>query len=119
MHDALLGESMSAAYKLTELGRAQPGMVLAADLLDRQGQMLLPQGAKLTESSLASLARHGVDMLPLVQAEAVPSAIDTAAVLARLDYLFRKNDAESADDWATGNLRRYIRDYRLGPEVAQ
>jgi hypothetical protein len=109
---------MSAAYKLTELGRAQPGMVLATDLLDRQGQMLLPQGASLTESSLKSLARHGVDMLPIMQAEAPMPAVDVAAVQARLDYLFRKNDAESADDWATGNLRRYITAYRLGTGVA-
>jgi hypothetical protein len=109
---------MSSAYKLTELGRARPGMVLATDLLDRQGQMLLPQGAVLTETALASLARHGVDMLPIVQAEAPASVIDAGAVQARLDHLFRKNDAGSADDWATSNLRRYIEDYRLEREVA-
>jgi hypothetical protein len=93
-------------------------MVLATDLLDRQGQMLLPQGAVLTETALASLARHGVDMLPIVQAEAPASVIDAGAVQARLDHLFRKNDAGSADDWATSNLRRYIEDYRLEREVA-
>jgi hypothetical protein len=109
---------MSSAYKLTELGRAQPGMVLATDLLDRQGQILLPQGAILTESSLASLGRHGVDMLPIVQAGTPEPAVDAAAVQARLDHLFRKNDAASADDWATAHLRRYIEDYRLGREVA-
>jgi hypothetical protein len=109
---------MSSAYKLTELGRAQPGMVLATDLLDRQGQKLLPQGAILTESALASLARHGVDMLPIVQDGTAAPVIDATAVQARLDYLFRKNDADCAGDWATANLRRYIEDYRLGREVA-
>jgi hypothetical protein len=110
---------MSAVYKLTELGRARPGMILAADLLDRQGQMLLPQGATLTAASLASLARHGVDMLPIAPADgATEQVVDAPAVQARLDHLFRKNDADSADDWATGHLRRYIEDYRLEREVA-
>jgi hypothetical protein len=109
---------MSSAYKLTELARARPGMALAADLLDRQGQLLLPKGATLTETSLASLARHGVDMLPIEQAGTPAPAVDVAAVQARLDYLFRKNDAGSPDDWATSHLRRYVEDYRLEREVA-
>jgi hypothetical protein len=109
---------MSAVYKLTELARARPGMILATDLLDRQGQMLLPQGATLTAASLASLARHGVDMLPIAPDDAAVQVIDAPAVQARLDYLFRKNDAESADDWATAHLRRYVEDYRLEREVA-
>jgi hypothetical protein len=39
-------------------------------------------------------------------------------VQARLDQLFRKNDRDDSADWATGILRRYIEDYRLGREVA-
>jgi hypothetical protein len=107
---------MSAAYQLIALSQARPGMVLSDVLLDRQGQVLLPQGAVLTEAALVSLARHGVAMVP-IQDDAAGSA-DPAAVQARLDHLFRKNDRDDNDDWATGILRRYVEDYRLGREVA-
>jgi hypothetical protein len=110
---------MSAAYKLTELAQAQPGMELSDDLLDRQGQVLLPKGAVLTEAMLASLARHGVDMLPLADAGAEDQVTDPAVVQARLDHLFRNNDRDNENDWATGILRRYVEDLRLGREVAQ
>jgi hypothetical protein len=108
---------MSSGYKLTALAAARPGMVLSDVLLDRQGQMLLPQGTVLTDSVLASLARHGVRMLPIVatDAEAPP---DAEHVQARLDHLFRKHDRDDTGDWATGILRRYVEDYRLGREVA-
>lgn len=108
---------MSSAYKLTELGHARAGMVLGADLLDRQGQLLLPAGAALTENSLAALARHGVAMLPIRQEQSAAAPVDVAALQARIDHLFRKNDPDDSADWATGILRRYIEDYRLGREV--
>jgi hypothetical protein len=109
---------MSAGYKLTELARARPGMALSDDLLDRQGQVLLPKGAVLTDATLASLARHGVDVLPLVDAAGETPGPDAAAVQARLDYLFRNNDRDNGNDWATGILRRYVEDLRLEREVA-
>jgi hypothetical protein len=109
---------MSSAYKLTELGRATPGMALGADLLDRQGQLLLPKDAILTAGTLASLARHGVDMLPIVADDTAAPAIDVEAVQARLDVLFRKSDSGNAEGWASADLRRYVEGYRLGREVA-
>jgi hypothetical protein len=39
-------------------------------------------------------------------------------VLARLDHLFRNNDRDNENDWATGILRRYVEDLRLEREVA-
>jgi hypothetical protein len=108
---------MSSAYKLTELAQATAGMVLGADLLDRHGQMLLPQGAVLTATSIASLGRHEVEMVPIRQVAEATAAVDAGAVQARLDQLFRKNDRDDSADWATGMLRRYIEDYRLGREV--
>jgi hypothetical protein len=110
---------MSAAYQLIALSQATPGMVLSDVLLDRQGQVLLPQGAVLTEAVLASLGRHGVEMVPILDSrDNRASAADPSAVQARLDHLFRKNDRDNDDDWATGILRRYVEDYRLGREVA-
>lgn len=109
---------MSTGYKLTALATARPGMMLSDVLLDRQGQMLLPQGTVLTESVLASLARHGVDMLPIVATEADAAPADAGHVQARLDHLFRNHERDDNDDWATGLLRRYVEDYRHEREVA-
>ena len=106
---------MGHGNKMTPLAAAQPGMVLAAALLDGQGQVLLAQGMVLSAGVLASLARHGVQMLPLGAAAATPA--DLEQVQQRLDYLFRHNDRDDNDDWATGILRRYIEDYRLGKGV--
>jgi hypothetical protein len=103
---------MSHGNKLTPLAAAQPGMVLSDALLDGQGQVLLAQGTVLTEGVLASLGRHGVEMLPIGAASAAPA--DPEQIQKRLDHLFRHNERDDDEDWATGILRRYIEDYRLG-----
>jgi hypothetical protein len=102
---------------LTPLTDARPGMTLSDVLLDDKGNVLLAQGVVLTETILASLARHGVDALPILRAADAAPPIDPAAVQARLDILFRGNDREDHADWATGILRRYVEDYRLQREV--
>jgi hypothetical protein len=112
---------MSAAYQHLALAQVKPGMILSDVLLDRQGQVLLPQGFVLTAKMIALLPGHGIDVLAVLRSDAdapPPVEIDTAAVEARLDYLFRKNDIDNNDDWATGILRRYVSDYRLGREIA-
>lgn len=107
---------MSGAYQLITLAQAQPGMVLSDVLLDRQGQVLLAKGAVLSDTAIRSLARHGVTLLRVVGSEQQPSA-DPAQIQARLDHLFRRNGSDDNADWASGILRRYIEDYRLGREV--
>ena len=108
---------MTAGLQLILLADARPGMTLSDVLLDEKGNVLLTQGAVLTEAMLASLARHGVESLPILQMESPAPPIDPAVMQARLDYLFRGNDREDLDDWATGILRRYVEDYRLQREV--
>ena len=108
---------MSDAYQLLALDHATPGMVLSHELLDRNGLVLLAKGAVLSEAIIASLARHGVEAVPVARAEEAP-APDPEAVQARLDHLFRHNDRDNHDDWATGLLRRYVEDYRLQRGVA-
>ena len=110
---------MTTAYQLIQLAQATPGMVLSDVLLDRQGQMLLPQGAVLTDSVLASLGRHGVEMVPVLAAAANTPAPDPVALQARLDHLFRRHERGNDDDWATGILRQYVEDYRLERGVTQ
>ncbi|MFS2015609.1 hypothetical protein ACEN88_03415 [Massilia sp. CT11-108] len=108
---------MSGPFHLTPLAETRPGMVLSDVVRDGKGNVLLAQGIVLTESMLASLGRHGIDMLPILQATPEPLPIDPEAVQARLDHIFRKHDRDDLGDWATGILRRYVEDYRLQREV--
>jgi hypothetical protein len=108
---------MSDRYELLPLAQLFPGMVLADVLLDEHGQILLAEGAVLSETSILSLARHGIGAVPIQRA--VPLAAPGAeAVQARLDHIFRRNERDDHTDWATGLLRRYVEDYRLEREVA-
>jgi hypothetical protein len=108
---------MTPSYELTPLAETRPGMVLSDTVRDAKGNVLLAQGVVLTEAMLAALGRHGIDLLPLLQAAPAPVPVDPSAVRARLDHLFRKQERDDAADWATGRLRQYIEDYRLQLEV--
>jgi hypothetical protein len=109
---------MSGPYQLTPLAESRPGMVLSDAVRDGKGNVLLAQGIVLTESMLASLARHGIDLLPILQAVPEPPPVDPGVIQARLDHLFRNQDRGDLGDRATGVLRRYVEDYRLQREVA-
>ncbi|SHG37459.1 hypothetical protein [Massilia sp. CF038] len=107
---------MSAAYQHLALSEVKPGMVLSDELLDQQGQVLLPKGAVLTARTIALLPGHGIDSLAVLRADALdtPAApLDAAAIEARLAHLFRRHDPSLEHDWATALLRRYITDFRL------
>ena len=111
---------MSTAHQHLTLAQVKPGMVLSDQLLDKQGQVLLPKGAVLTASIIALLPKHGIAMLAVVPGDAdlmAEPALDVAQVQARLDHLFRRHDPADADDSATAALRRYVEDYRLEREV--
>jgi hypothetical protein len=112
---------MSAAYQHLALAEVVPGMVLSDDLLDRQGQILLPKGAILTDRTIALLPSHGIDAVPVLRSGAAPAvsaASDHAATEQRLAVLFRKHKPDEPHDWATSALRRYIEDYRAAREAA-
>lgn len=85
------------------LGQARAGMVLSGELRDAQGHVLLPAGAVLTAAMLASLARHGIDTLPVRDPHGE-----------RIDYLFRDLDRAGAGEQATIALRAYVHSYRSG-----
>jgi hypothetical protein len=108
---------MNGAYQLTPLLDASPGMVLGDVLRDEQGHVLLAQGVVLTEAMLASLARHGVELLPILAAGRAEPPIDPGQVQERLDRVFRKHERGNHADWATGILRQYVEDFRLNREV--
>jgi hypothetical protein len=127
-------DGMSSAYQHLALADVRPGMVLSDVLLDRQGQVLLPQGAVLTAPIIALLPRHGIEALAVLRsndggadsAEAVP---DYAALQQRLDHLFRRNGSRNHNDEdhavdihdgsATAMLHHYMEDYRLDREIQE
>lgn len=104
--------AISAQLALTDV---KPDMVLSDDLLDQQGQVLLPKGATLTEHIIESLRRHDVVSVRIAMGELTPEedAIQRAHFQVRLERLFRKSD----DEHANGLLHRYIRTFRLGEEA--
>ena len=120
---------MNSAYQHLALADVRPGMVLSDVLLDRQGQVLLPQGAVLTAPIIALLPRHGIEALAVLRhtassADSAEAAPDYAMLQQRLAYLFRNNDARhhAADnhaDSAGAALHRFMQAYRLGREIEQ
>lgn len=106
---------MSAAYQHLVLAGLRPGMILSDELLDGQGHVLLPRGAVLTAATITQLARHGIESVAVQVAGGASAdpAPDPGAVQQRLAHLFRKNDIDNQNDWATGILRRYVEDYRM------
>ena len=97
-----------------EIDAAVEGMVLARNLLDNHGGVLLPAGASLTAASLNSLRRRGIEQLQVV-AEAEPPdqeqlKAERERQCQRLERLFRR----SAASGATGLLLGRLTDYRNG-----
>jgi hypothetical protein len=83
------------------LAQVRAGMVLATDLRDKGGHVLLPAGTTLTQALLDRLAGQGIDTVP-VHGDA------------RLDYLFRRLDPTSPDAWAARALKDHLRAWRAG-----
>ncbi len=103
---------MTTIHTQLALAEVSPGMILSDDLLDLQGQVLLPKGATLTEQTIESLHRHNVVSLSIMMGELTPEeeAIQHAHFQLRLERLFRKQD----DSPANILLQHYIRNFRLG-----
>ena len=114
---------MSAAYQHLALSQVKPGMILSDELLDQQGQVLLPKGAVLTAKTISLLPGHGITMLAVLRPAgevAAHAAPDQGAVARRLARLFRKHtpgEPESGPG-ATSILQLYITDFRLNTEDA-
>lgn len=105
---------MSILHKQLALAELHPGMALSDNLLDAQGQVLLPKGAVLTQQSIESMKRHDVVSVPIVIGEltAEEEAAQRAHAQFRLNRLFRNLD----DSGANGTLRQYVSGFRLGEE---
>lgn len=79
-----------------DVSHAQAGMVLAADILDKRGRLLIPAGKELSERHVGALAQWGVDRIEVegdgpegaAGGEIEPWAVDQAA--SEIDLLFSR-----------------------------
>ncbi|MES2740281.1 MAG: hypothetical protein V4754_04945 [Pseudomonadota bacterium] len=103
---------MSALGEPIDIDDARAGMILACDLSDAHGTVLLPGGASLTDATLSSLRRRGIASVSVLMAAAPPDSAALAAERARcrlrLDRLFRHSGTEQAGP----ALLQLLLDYR-------
>ena len=95
-----------------ELDDAQPGMTLSEPVIDGKETVLLPAGTVLTESTLKSLSRRGIDSIVVVN-DAISEAdlrLERERVEKRMAVLFR----QCAPGSISQTLSQLILAYRLG-----
>lgn len=102
---------MISRCKQLDLDDAEAGMVLAADVLDHQGSVLLPAGAPLTEALLTSMRRRAIDSVSVVD-DAISSE-DLARERERVDARMAKLFRDPAQNEANGLLRAELTAYRM------
>jgi hypothetical protein len=102
---------MISRYKQVGIDDASAGMVLADEVCDRQGNVLLAKGTQLSDSTLAALRRRGVEGVRVeddgVSPEQLAAAREEVAV--RVGHLFRAAHGGAADAF----LREQITAYRM------
>lgn len=109
---------MSKKHHYVALAQVEPGAILAEELLDKVGHVLLPAGTHLTASMLQAIGNHHIHQLSIQDLENVDTTvIDQEELqqrktqqLERLNRLFRHD----SDDGPTKILRTYIEKYRQG-----
>jgi hypothetical protein len=98
--------------KTLALDAAVAGMEIADQLVDRNGNTLLPSGAVLTEASISSLQRRGVEEITIVCAEEPGPDVQARKEQARkrLQKIFRRAYQEELGH----ALLNYVCLYRTG-----
>ncbi|HEY1044594.1 MAG TPA: hypothetical protein VGE60_12095 [Telluria sp.] len=106
---------MLSSHRFLPLSKVEAGMVLSDELLDGQGQVLLPAGAVISAALIPRLRAHGVSALPIACAPA-PSAppMDRDAILCRVAHVFRSIDPHDPGHAPSRALRHAVLAYRLG-----
>jgi hypothetical protein len=106
--------TMSKRNHYLPIQTVTPGMVLADELLDKVGHVLLPAGTALTVSMLEHMAHHDIHFLSILsdveenEAELAAENELLQKKFERVDYLFRHN----RDQPPASLLYAYIKKYR-------
>lgn len=107
---------MSECSNWLPLEDVAAGVTLAESLCDANGEVLLPAGATLNESTLGALRRRGIAFLPILRNNAEEMVADakvqaTMEVLRhRVLHLFRR----CGSDGASGMVLRCVLRSRTG-----
>jgi hypothetical protein len=102
--------AMNTQHRYLPLHKVTDGMVLADDLLDKVGHVLLPAGVVLNEKMIHAIAHHDILQISIV-VDALSDEEQQAQQeqqLARVDHVFRRAGHTSPDCI----LYRYVRHYR-------
>lgn len=110
---------MNVSEKSLPIDEVNAGMVLARELRDAHGSVLLPAQSTLTDATIAALMRRGIDSVTIEYEEAVSEAelalqqaelaLQRERRAKRLTHLFRL----CGTDDANGSLHRLVSQYRL------
>ena len=100
---------MISKYKEIDLDDAEAGMILAAEVLDHQGSVLLPAGAALTDALLTSMRRRGIDKVRIADDSVSSQDLEAERerIALRLAHLFRRPDAGAANAMLQAQLSAY------------
>lgn len=96
-------------YRTVELDQAEEGMQLYEDVVDRQGNVLIPGQTALTASLIRSLERRGIETVQVVDVSVSAAELEAARAqaVARLDQLFGKSRGRASEE-----LKRAVLAYR-------
>lgn len=102
---------MTTRSKHVAIDEAAAGMVLADEVRDRQGNVLLAKGAELSEALLQALRKRGVEGIRIEDDGMAPEelAAERERQERRLAHLFRK----PYDGQANAFLREQVTAYRM------
>jgi hypothetical protein len=103
---------MNGPERPFELARITAGAILARDVLDSNGQILINQGTAVTDMAIASLHRRGISHLWVRDDHESPVDIQNCEVdighhQERLARLFRLGSDRVADRYLLDLMRRY------------
>jgi len=101
-----------ARIKSIPLTLARPGMVVAREVRNSEGQVSLQAGTVLSESSISGLIRRNVHHVSVFQEDERSEEelqVERAKATERINYLFR----HVPQDGTMGALRQMILAYRL------
>ncbi|MFZ6726373.1 hypothetical protein ACO0K2_12855 [Undibacterium sp. MH2W] len=101
---------MSKHSHYLPLANVTEGMMLAEDLLDKVGHILLPAGTQLTASMLQSIGHHHILQLcvQMDDADALEVKKEQQEKLARVERLFRTQENQEP----AKTLKQYLVHYR-------
>jgi hypothetical protein len=111
---------MNKQHRYLSVSELRVGMVLANELLDNLGHVLLPASTILTANMIKAMTHHEIHQLSIILENAEPATAlgehefnDNLLKGARLKHIFRHTPTEEP----TASLMNYIAMYRLGKPI--